>query len=337
MKRFFLVSQTRREFLKSSFVTLISLKSLSFLPQEEEKRKRKVNFKSVISLVRTNDRKFGVKRTIELLKINPVKGKNVLIKPNFNSADPAPASTHNDTLSQLVVELRHLGAKKITVGERSGPPDTKQVMEEKGIFELAKELNFDIINFEELTDKEWVYFNPPGNHWSNGFYVAKPVAESECVVSTCCLKTHQYGGVFTMSLKLSVGITPKKLMRELHTSPYMRKMIAEINLAYRPSLIVLDGVEAFVDGGPSVGTKKQTNVFLAGTDRVAVDAVAIAVLKEAGSNKEIMERKIFEQKQIARAAELGLGVSSPQEIEIITGDEQSEQYAKKIKAILQEG
>ena len=70
---------------------------------------------------------------------------------------------------------------------------------------------------------------------------------------------------------------------------------------------------------------------------MAVDAVAIAVLKEAGSNKEIMERKIFKQEQIARAAELGLGMSSPDEIEVITGDRESEIYAEKIRKILSEG
>ena len=75
--------------------------------------------------------------------------------------------------------------------------------------------------------------------------------DSECIVSTCCLKTHGFGGVFTMSLKLSVGITHKRNMTELHSSFLsMRKMIAEINQAYKPSLILLDGIEAFADGGP---------------------------------------------------------------------------------------
>lgn len=43
-----------------------------------------------VSLVKTSDRKSGVKRVIELLGINPVKGKDVLLKPNFNTADPFP-------------------------------------------------------------------------------------------------------------------------------------------------------------------------------------------------------------------------------------------------------
>ena len=77
------------------------------------------------------------------------------------------------------------------------------------------------------------------------------------VVQTCCLKTHRYGGHFTLSLKNSVGLAAKTVpgnghdfMRELHTSPHQRRMIAEINAGYRPDLVVLDGVEAFVTGGP---------------------------------------------------------------------------------------
>jgi uncharacterized protein (DUF362 family) len=123
-------------------------------------------------------------------------------------------------------------------------------------------------------------------------------------------------------------------MRELHSSPDQRKMIAEINVAYSPALIVLDGLEAFVDGGPMTGVKKTANVFLAGTDRVAIDAVAVAILKELGSNETIMGKKVFAHEQIARAVELGLGVSSPKAIEIVASGADSEEYARKIRQIL---
>jgi uncharacterized protein (DUF362 family) len=114
-------------------------------------------------------------------------------------------------------------------------------------------------------------------------------------------------------------------------------MIAEINAAYSPKLIVMDGLEAFVDGGPSTGRKVTGDVVVAGTDRVAVDAVGVAILKELGSNEAIMGRKIFDQEQIARAVELGLGVSSPRQIELVTQDETSRLYAEKLRAVLAEG
>ncbi len=294
--------------------------------------------KTSVALVKTRDRAEGVKRAIDLLGTNPVKGKEVLLKPNFNTADEFPGSTHNDTLSHLIIKLKDMGAKNITIGERSGPPDTADVMRQKGIYELAKKHDVRIINFEDLSQNEWVRVQPEGSHWRNGFLVAKPVVESPCVVSTCCLKTHGYGGVFTMSLKLSVGVTHKKNMSELHTSFLsMRKMIAEINTAYSPSLILLDGLVAFTDGGPSHGPRKAADVILAGTDRIAIDAVGVAVLKDLGSNRAIMDKKIFEQEQISRAAELGLGVSRPQDIEIAADDGAGKEYVEKLMNILLKG
>jgi uncharacterized protein (DUF362 family) len=195
-----------------------------------------------------------------------------------------------------------------------------------------------VINFEELPDESWVRTRPGKSHWRDGFDVAKPVLEAECVVATCCLKTHGYGGVFTMSLKLAVGITHKRNMGELHSSfRSMRKMIAEINQVYRPALILLDGIEAFTDRGPMTGVRKRAAVILAATDRVAVDAVGVAILKALGSNKAIMETKVFEQEQIARAVELGLGVAGPEEIEIVTDDEAGGRYAERLTEILGRG
>ena len=291
-----------------------------------------------VAVVRTTDRMAGVKASIDLLGINPVKGRSVLLKPNFNTADSFPASTHNDTLISLIKHLKMMGAKSITIGERSGPPATSSVIKKKGIQEICRELEVKLINFEDLPEDQWVKVKPGMSHWNDGFSVAKPVLDAECIVSTCCLKTHGYGGVFTMSLKLSVGVTHKRDMTELHTSfRSMRKMIAEINQAYEPSLILLDGIEAFTDGGPSEGTLKHAGVMIAGTDRVAVDAVGISVLKLLGSNEDIMGKKIFEQEQISRAAELGLGISRPEDIELVAGDEAGDQYAQKLKAILIKG
>lgn len=323
----------RREFFKYSALGVASLPALGTLPFCGKKG----GGKTKIALVKTEDRKEGVHRVLDILDYPSVKGKKVFIKPNFNTADPTPGSTHNDTLTQLIHELRQRGALDFTVGERSGPPPTHQVMEDKGIFQLSRDLDFKIINFEELPEEDWIHFNPEGNHWQDGFSLPRSAVEAEYLVSTYCLKTHQYGGVFTLSLKLAVGLTPKNLMRELHSSQDMRKMIAEINGCYEPQLLVLDGIEAFVDGGPMTGTKKRADVFLAGTDRVAMDAAAIAILKELGSNEDIMGRKIFDQEQIQRAVELGIGIDKPELVEFVTKDKASGEYAEKIQSILMQG
>jgi uncharacterized protein (DUF362 family) len=290
-----------------------------------------------VGLVRTSDRAEGVSRAIALLESNPMREKAVMLKPNFNSADPAPGSTHIDTLRALVENLKEMGAKSITLAERSGPGDsTRTVMEKKGVFLLAEELGFEIINLQEMGEDDWVLVQIEGSHWKKGFMFPRVYSEAECIVQTCCLKTHAFGGHFTMSLKCSVGMVPggNPYMSELHTSPYQREMIAEINAAYSTDLVVMDGIEAFIDGGPAQGTRADANVVLAGSDRVAIDAVGVAILRSLGTTPDVSQGRVFEQAQIGRAAELGLGVRSPEEIELVTDDAESRAFADKIKEIL---
>jgi uncharacterized protein (DUF362 family) len=299
------------------------------------------NQMSRVAFVKTEDRKSGVSQSIKTLGINPVRNKDVLIKPNFNTADRAPGSTHNDTLVALVEDVWQMGAKSIRLGERSYPP-TRSVMEQKGILPLMQERDVKIIDFDALDKKDWVKVNPKASHWQDGFRVARPILEAECLISTCCLKTHQYGGVFTMSLKLHVGVVPTErhgftYMSELHQSPHQRKLIAEINAPFTPDLIVLDGIDVFVDGGPMTGKRAKGSIFLAATDRVAIDAVGLAILKSLGSNAQIMNTKIYEQEQIARAAEIGLGARSPSEIEVVAASKESHSYRDSVVEILNRG
>ena len=293
---------------------------------------------SKVAFVKTEDRRMGVKSSTSTLGLNPVKNKDVLIKPNFNTADPTPGSTHNDTLMALVDEVWSMGAKSISLGERSYPL-TREVMHEKGILPLLKQKDVHVIDFDNLDKKDWVEFKPKDSHWGNGFRIARPILEAECLISTCCLKTHQFGGVFTLSLKLHVGVVPTfrhgyQYMGELHQSPHQQEMIAEINHPFSPDIIVLDGIDVFTDGGPATGKRAKGKLFLASTDRVAIDAVGVAVLKILGSNSAIMKRKIFDQRQIARAIDLGIGVSSASEIEIISADQESMAFRDEVAQAL---
>lgn len=283
-----------------------------------------------IALVKTQDRKQGTAKLLQLLEFSSVQDKRVILKPNFNTADPPPASTHNDTLSQIVTELKNRGAAKITLAERSFQR-FDSVISQKGINNFANDLGFKIQNLENSTKTK---FKRSDLHWNDGFYFPDIIKNAEFLISTCCLKTH-HSGPFTMSLKSSVGMIPATHMDELHNSSNMKNMIAEINLAYKPQLIIMDGILTFIDGGPSLGTLKNGDVMIAGTDRVAIDAVGVAILKEL--NSPAITGKIFYHQQIKRAADLEIGIQDPSKIEFITDDETSRKYAEKLKMILAEG
>ena len=295
----------------------------------------------VVALVATEDRAAGVRRALDLLGVNPVQSRRVFLKPNYNSADPAPGSTHPDVLRALASWLGDAGADSITIGDRSGMGDTRRVMEQLGVFDLADELGLENVVFDDLAADDWVSQPASGTHWSRGFALARPAMEADALVMACCLKTHRYGGHFTLSLKNAVGLAASQIpgeghdyMHELHSSSDQRAMIAEINTGFTPALVVMDGVEAFVNGGPDSGERAASRVVLAGSDRVALDAAGVAVLRLLGTTPEVSRGPVFSQAQIARAVELGLGVQRPEDIQFVTDDPESATYAASLESIL---
>jgi uncharacterized protein (DUF362 family) len=269
------------------------------------------------------------------------QNQNTAIKANYNSADPFPASTHPETLKLLVNSLKEHGAKNIVMAERSGMGYTRDVLEKLGIFKLADEEDFEVVVLDEEDPDNWKKIDKNGNHWIKGFYISKIFTETEKVVQTCCLKAHRFGGHFTLSLKNSVGLVAKKVpgqkynyMGELHISPYQRYMIAEINKEYPVDLVVMDGMKAFIDKGPEMGSLVEPSLMLASKDRVAIDAVGVAVLRHYKTTKEISKGKIFELEQIKRAAELGVGVKKPENIKIIGLNPESEAVSGELEEIL---
>ncbi|MEM3886756.1 MAG: DUF362 domain-containing protein [Candidatus Methanomethylicia archaeon] len=282
-----------------------------------------INGKSIISIVRTNNRIEGILKAVEgiggINKILNNTYERILIKPNCNSHDPFPASTHPETLKTILELLIKNGVprEKIVIGDMSGPSwlPTKKTMELNGILNVAKEYDIKVSFFEE---EDWVWVKPDkATTWPNGFRIAKTVYEADRIISLPCLKTHQFGGIFTLSLKNSVGIINPADRSYMHNSPGMRELIAEINLAYTADLIILDGMKCFISGGPAHGEEAEPGLIIAGGDRVAIDSIGAAILKYYNS-VGLTERKVHEQEQIRRAYEIGLGKMKIDEIELKT-------------------
>jgi uncharacterized protein (DUF362 family) len=93
-------------------------------------------------------------------------------------------------------------------------------------------------------------------------------------------------------------------------------MVAEANLALRPDFVVTDGTSVMVRGGPFSGETFTPGLVIATRDVVANDVVGLAVMKALGTKAEIQETSPWDQPQIMRAVELGLGASSPADIEL---------------------
>ena len=294
-----------------------------------------------VFILKTSNRATGVIKLLSQFSLDEYSGKHVAMKANFNSADAFPASTHPDTLGAIVRVLKEANVGDVTLAERSGMSNTLQVLERTGVFDLSEKLGFKTVVLDELASGEWAKIKRDGTHWLKGFFIAKVFLEADKVVQTCCLKTHRFDGHFTLSLKNSVGLVAKHMpgtiydyMWELHSSPFQRLMIAEINKFYSTDLIVMDGIKAFVSGGPEKGTLVEPGFLLASQNRVAIDAVGVAILRIFGAKGHVGEGSIFGLAQLRRASELGVGVKSASEIRLTPLDSESREFSKKIEAKL---
>lgn len=299
------------------------------------------NVNGEVFLLKTSDRASGVRMLLGKFGLEDFSGKRVAIKANYNSADAFPASTHLGTLRAIVETLKDANVGSVTLAERSGMGDTREVLEQMGVTELSRELGFEAVVLDNVGKEDWVKFERDGTHWIHGFHIAKVFLDADKVVNTCCLKTHRFGGHFTLSMKNSVGLVAKRLpggmydyMWELHGSPFQRQMIAEINSHYSVDVVVMDGLEAFVSGGPEQGKRVSPGVLLASRDRVAVDAVGVSILKLYGAGGKVGDADVFEQDQLRRAAELGFGVKSADEIQLTPLNSESRADAERIEAVL---
>jgi uncharacterized protein (DUF362 family) len=296
-----------------------------------------------VYLIKTDDRTAGIKSLLLEYDLKEFSGKDIAIKANYNSADPFPATTHLQTLESLIENLKKAGASKLVLAERSGMGSTRHILEKMGVFDLGEKSGFKVSVLDEEDKEEWVKIRGDNNHWLRGFYISRKFLEADKVVQTCCLKTHRFGGHFTLSLKNSVGLVAKKLpgsiynyMGELHLSPHQRKMIAEINQHYQVDLILMDGMKAFLNKGPERGIIAEPHLLLASKDRVAIDAVGVAILRYYGTTDKVSKGPIFDQDQIRRASELDIGVKSADEINLVPVDDESREISEELTSILDE-
>ena len=294
--------------------------------------------RSRVLLADASDRGEALKRLFNEFELQT--DGTIALKANYNSDDPFPATTHPETLKHLAEHLMK-SSRRLIMAERSGMGDTARVLKNRGVLDLSRKLGFTLHNLDSLDLDGWKDVQAEGLHWRRGFKIARAFIDADEVVQTCCLKTHRFGGHFTMSLKNSVGLiasrprgTSYDYMHELHSSPFQRLMIAEINKFYRTKMVLMDAGEGFSQGGPEQGTLIRPGLLLAASDRVALDAVGVALLRIHGTTPEVTKGRIFEQQQISRAASLGVGVDSAKKIEIVPLDEQSQTKADSIRRTL---
>lgn len=264
-------------------------------------------------MVAERDIKESILKTVKLIGgfekiVN--KGDEVLLKPNFNTADAPPASSDPNFVKAVIELLYEHGAAKVILGESSMmSTSTRKVFEETGMLRKAREAGADVVFFDE--DK-WVK-TPIGGEFLKTVSLPEKGLIAKKLVYVCAMKTHKWAK-FTLSLKLAVGFMKPNERMQLHLR-HLEEKIADLNLVVHPDLILIDGRMCFVSGGPACGERREPNVILASGDRVAIDVEGIKTI-QTFKDCSLIDNP-WNYTQICRAATLGIGAKNEQEYVVV--------------------
>ncbi|MFY9585576.1 MAG: DUF362 domain-containing protein, partial [Candidatus Acidiferrales bacterium] len=183
----------------------------------------------------------------------PVRGKTVLLKPNFVGPDPLGViNTHPAVVAAARESFLRLGAERVLVGD--GPAlerDTEAVAETMRLREYVGPLELSFVDLN-VDDVRRVLLRTRASSLRE-LYLPETVLDADLVVSMPKLKTHHWAGV-TLSLKNMFGIVPGSCYgwpkNVLHWAGITRALL-DINSTVRPGFAIVDGIVGMEGNGPT--------------------------------------------------------------------------------------
>jgi len=247
-----------------------------------------------------------------------IAGARTLVKPNVVWGQPPPATTDPRVVKAVASLAKTQGPASLAVGDMSAMLSlpTRPHLEKTGIAEVAREVGAEVLAFDE---GDWVRVEPAQVEYAKTVYVAKAAHEVERLISVPVIKTH-HNASYGCALKNTVGCVHGKNKPWMCGSDGWEPVVAELNMAVRPHLFVVDGLQSMIRGGPWSGEAAPTGIILTSGDPIAADVVALGIIRAFGQWGMVKSKGVWEQVQVRHAIALGLGASGTDEVELITQD-----------------
>jgi uncharacterized protein (DUF362 family) len=279
----------------------------------------------VSKVVCQGDLKKSIERSMSLIggfKKLVKKSDTVLVKPNYNTADPFPGSSDPRFIAAVIEALREFGADRVILGERTAFLHSRRVLENAGIIEVAQKAGAQVRVFGKdgwraIFDwKNWRRTDVQGGKYLRRVSIAKEALEIDKIVYVPVIKTH-HAADFTGSIKLAMGFVKPFFDQMTFHTQHLREKLAELCLVVRPDLTIMDARKVFIKGGPAKGELREPNLILASGDQVAIDVEGVKILQSYPGNS-LEGKNPWDLTQIRHAVELGIGPHNEKEYKIIS-------------------
>ncbi len=241
-------------------------------------------------------------------------GETVLIKPNLAFQAPPESFSVVDprVIEAMVSYLKESSkAKEVWVGDNPSlgmqVGRARPAFDASGMRAAAERGGADRVIF--FDEEEVVDVEIQGAKLYRKAKIFKPVLDADRVINLPKMKTHLAGTV-TLGVKNWQGIIPNVHpsgeQQDVHRLDLGQKC-ADLLRVRQADLTFVDGVIAMEGQGPHAGTPLEMNLFLAGAETVAVDAVT----------SYVMGFETIEIPAVRIAATEGLGERDIDKIEIL--------------------
>jgi len=232
------------------------------------------------------------------------KGEKVLIKPSCNSPDNFPAVTDIKVIEKIVqLVKKQTNPKKITIGESSGVlyKPTGKVFRKMGLYKLSKKEKVNLADFDK---NGWVEKRKNKAKYLKKVRLTKMLEEFDRIIFLPTMRSHR-GSRFTMSLKLGMGFIHIKDRLEMHQDKLEEKL-AEMNLYFKPDLIIMDGRKTFITDGPERGKVRKPGILFGSTSRLNIDIEGLKVLKQYKQLTKRLDMPINQIPLIKHSKKIGI-------------------------------
>lgn len=276
---------------------------------------------STVALIKGNDRSDNIYKALKLIEdqvLSGIKGKQILIKPNFVQTNKQLAATHADAIRGILEFLRPHYKKEILIGEAAPSKEgTMAGYKNYGYQDLVDKYKVKLIDFN-LGSYEYRY-TIGANNAPISIRICSPYLDPNLyIISTAILKTHAYCSV-TLSLKnmlLGAPINDYKTVNDklhMHMGPHGEADdIIHFNMFHMaqhvfPDLAVIDGFTGMEGDGPSRGTPVDSRIALASVDPLSADVLGARLM--GFDSKKIL--------YLSSMTEAGMGQGDLQKIKVL--------------------
>jgi len=238
-------------------------------------------------------------------------GDLVVLKPNLLSSHHGPdaaINTHPAVVRATAEWFRERDCR-VVIGDSCGsvaPGATRRAFELTQLVPVAEATGAEFHDFDRGPH---VVLEIPNGKVLDRLRVPKIVRDADLLVTLPKLKTHSLT-MFTGAVKNQFGLVPGRGKKDIHIRAPKPRMLAQalvdIHSVAAPNLAIMDGIVGMEGRGPSAGRPRPIGVLLAGTDCVAVDAVAADIIGFAPGDVD----------STALADASGLGVGTLDRIEV---------------------